>query len=103
MSENLKKCIPLLFFIADIKDKNLQKSVLKYYSRYRKISFALREICRNIIKGNIKLNKHKKSKISKYKSNIYKLASSKHSNKKHIQQVGGWSWLFPMISGILNI
>lgn len=106
MSENLKKCLPILAFIAEIKDQKLKISLLKYYAKYPKFYLALNEICKNLIKGNVKLSKYKRSKLLKVKSNIYKIANCKKLNRKErekqIVQTGGWSWIIPIITGLLQ-
>lgn len=100
MSVNLKAHLPLLEIISAIKDRKLQLALLKYYSKNKKFQSALKEISKNVIKGNVKLSNYKRRKLSKFKSNIYSIA---YENKpKKIVQTGGWLWVIPIIASLLK-
>ena len=101
MSDNLKKFLPTLEVVSTIRDKKLQKNVLKYFAKNKNFASALREITKNIIKGNVQLDKYKKRKISRHKTNLYSIAFSKN-HSKNIAQSGGWMWIIPIIASLLK-
>ena len=88
MSKNLRSTLIELNFVANIKSKKLQKQLLTYLSKIKKYRLAIREIALNLIKGNIKIDKPIKLKLSRYKKQI--LGSNKTLNKKYIVQSGGY-------------
>ena len=100
MSANLKKYLPVLLTLADIRDKKLSAALLKYYSKKVNFRKALREISRNVIKGNVPLSKHRKARIRQFRDNIYSVARS--PDQRHIVQTGGWLWLIPTIASLLK-
>ena len=100
MSANLKSNLPLLQIISDIKDKKLQLALLKYYSKNKKFQSALREISKNVIKGNVKLSNYKRRKLAKFKNNIYSIAYENKPAK--IVQTCGWLWVIPIIASLLK-
>ena len=64
MSKNLRSTLIELNFVANIKSKKLQKQLLTYLSKIKKYRLAIREIALNLIKGNIKIDKPIKLKLS---------------------------------------
>ena len=100
MSANLKKYLPVLLTLSDIKDEKLSNLLLRYYSKRENFRKALREISRNVIKGNIPLSKYRKAKIKRFRDNIYSVAQ--RPVKQHIVQSGGWLWIIPTIASLLR-
>jgi hypothetical protein len=108
MSSYVKECFKDLEFISKIKSAEAKKVMLKYYSQNPKIYLALREIAINVIKGHIDLDNKKKIALRQHKKQICELASSRKklcakSRKKLVVQSGGWLWLIPIISNIIDL
>ena len=101
MSENLRKWMPTLCVISFIKDKKLQKSLIRYFTKKKKFNLALREISINIIKGSIKLSKYKKAILSKQRKIIYSIAHNKNPIKNSIQSGGSLFYIIPLIASLL--
>ena len=105
MSENLKKCMNKLQFIASIKDDKLRQKILMTMSD-ECLFKALAEISTNTLNNNIKLSAIQKKKLQRYKK-IFKKFSSKVNNKvtktKLIKQSGGWlPILIPVVASLLT-
>ena len=107
MSENLKKHVKDLEFVSKIKCPKTKKQMLKYLSNNKNIYLALKEICCNLIKGNINISKKHKSKLNKHKKVIKEIVYKskpivKHRQKLVVQSVGGM-WIIPLIYLIIDI
>jgi hypothetical protein len=105
MSENLKKYFKTLEFTSNIKCKNTQNKLLSYLANDPKIYLALKEVAINVIKGNIELNRKQKLKLIKHKKLFHKLINkqSKQNQKKLVVQSGGWLWLLPVVSTVIDL
>jgi hypothetical protein len=106
MSTNLRKWLPILKVICDITDKKLQVKLIQYFSGKRSFNLSLREIFKNVIKGNVKMSSYKKQKLRKFKKNIYSLAYDKSLNSKIVsknfkQTVGSLLSVIPLIASLL--
>ena len=106
MSSNLKKWLPILKIISEISDKKLQIQLIKYYSRKKNFNLSLREIFKNVIKGNVRMSVYKKRKLQKIKKNIYSLAYEKNLNSKIVsknfrQSGGSLFYVIPLIASLL--
>ena len=104
MSKNLKTWLPILSLISSIRDSKVQKYLLKYFSKKKKFKSALREITRNIIKGNVLMSKHKRYKLSKNRKILYSIAYDKNDSKvqKNIIQSGGsLFYIIPLLASLL--
>jgi hypothetical protein len=80
--------------------------LLTYMAKNPKYYLALREIALNVIKGNAQVDDKTKRRLSKHKKSIYELVKSKHSlakRKKLVIQSGGWLWLIPSISSVIDL
>ncbi len=104
MSKQLRENLPHLQTIASVKDKKLQLSLLKYFSKKKSFKKALREISKNLIKGNVPLSKYRKSLIKKHRKNIYAVAYNNRIDSdnlsKQVIQTGGWLWIIPIIASL---
>ena len=101
MSANLKKYYRDLEFVSKIKNKKLQKDILKYISKNPNIYLAIKEIGVNVIEGNIKqkkLTKNKKTLLNKFKTK-----QSLTTCKKIVQNGGAWMWLIPLITTVIDL
>jgi hypothetical protein len=107
MSENLKYCLKDLEFVSKIKCEKTQKSLLMYLSKSPKYYLALKEIALNVIKGNVDIDNKTKKKLSKHKKNIYSLVLKNklrsRNRKKLVIQSGGWLWIIPLITSIIDL
>jgi hypothetical protein len=106
MSQNLRNCLKDLEFVSKIKDSKTQKNLLKYISNSPKYHMALKEIAVNVIKGNVKTNIKTKNKLRKHKKVISELAKSKNcaaKRKKLVIQSGGWLWIIPLITSLIEL
>ena len=106
MSENLRKSISDLDFVSRIKCPKTKKVLLKYLAKSPKYFLALREISNNIIKGHLPIKGNKKNKLKKYKKNIVQLAKASKNSKNRkslVVQSGGWLWIVPIVSGIIDL
>lgn len=106
MSENLRKYFSDLQFVSKIKCKKTKKILLKYLAKNPQIYSALKEIAVNVIKGNVEMDSKTKSKLRKHKKSICELAQSSKkckNRKKLIVQSGGWLWILPVISTIIDL
>ncbi len=107
MSENLKYCHKDLEFVSKIKCENTQKILLMYLAKSPKYYLALKEIALNVIKGNVYINNKTKKKLSKHKKNIYSLVLKNklysRDRKKLVVQSGGWLWIIPLITSIIDL
>ena len=106
MSANLKKYLPILMIISEVKDKDLQKKLINYFSNIKKFKLAVREISTNVIKGNVNLTKYKKNKLSKKKKFLYSIAfdkklSSKQFGKNLNQTGGSFLSIIPLIASLI--
>ena len=104
MSDNLKKWLPILCVISEIEDKKLQKNLLRYFSKKKSFMLSLREISKNIIKGNVEMSVYKKSKLMKQRKILYSIAYEKNplKVKKNIVQSGGsLFYILPLIASLL--
>ena len=107
MSQNLKNYYRDLEFISKIKCKKTKLALMKYISNDPKVYSALREIALNVIKGNVNIDKKTKNKLSKHKKNIYGICKKSKicakDRKKLVVQTGGWLWILPIVSSIIDL
>jgi hypothetical protein len=106
MSDNLQKCIRDLEFVSKISCVRTQRAVLRYLSKNPKFCRAVKEIAVNVIKGNIDLNEQTLNKLRPHKKLLRKLISKKTNKTKRkelVIQSGGWFWLIPVITGIIDL
>jgi hypothetical protein len=106
MSQNLRNCLKDLEFVSKIKCNKTQKNLLKYMSKSPKYYIALREIAINVIKGNVETDEKTKNRLRKNKNVIYNLVKSDNCSakrKKLVVQSGGWLWLLPLISSVIDL
>ena len=106
MSQNLRNCLKDLEFVSKIKCNKTQKNLLKYMSKSPKYYIALREIAINVIKGNVETDKKTKNRLRKSKKVICDLVKTKNclaKRKKLVVQSGGWLWLVPLISSVIDL
>ncbi len=106
MSQNLRNCLKDLEFVSKIRCNKTKKNLLKYMSNSPKYYMALREIALNVIKGNVETDLKTKNKLRKNKKVICDLVKSKNclaKRKKLVVQSGGWLWLVPLISSVIDL
>ena len=106
MSENLKKCMNKLVFIASIKNDLLRKKILMSLSD-ECLYDALQEIANNYKNKTIKLNPKTRSKLKGTKEKNILAFLKKKLNKKDkyklIKQSGGWlPVIIPAVASILS-
>lgn len=77
MSERLKQCIPMLEVLVKTKVPALQKKYFKLF--HHCILTVVREICLNLLLGNIDLTLFEREKLKKYKAALRKLADPQTS------------------------
>lgn len=88
-SKNLKKCLPLLETLSSIRDSKKRRDFLRVFES--NLIRALREMCYNLLNGNIPLNTEEKKKLMRYKRILRLLADSKTKKtrfRKIVTQTG---------------
>src|SRR5882757_6035603 len=107
MSHNLEKHFRDLEFISKVKCDKTKKALMKYLANDPKVYKAIREIALNVIKENIPIDQQTKNKLSKHKKNIYDICKNSRvcakDRKKLVIQSGGWLWLLPVVSNIIDL
>lgn len=86
MSENLKRQLPRLEIISQVKRLRVRKLLLEEFSADPMFCKAIREIVRNALKRNIKFSAKDKRRLAKYKKVITGL-SKKYKNEKRTQSL----------------
>lgn len=109
MSRRLQKCLPEIEKILSIKNKNKQKLELRKLSRKECFYLTIKEIARNIIKGNIDMSPSDKKMLRRYKSKIENIACNQNKRKRtqSVIQSGGWlsialPILIPLITDLIS-
>lgn len=108
MSQNLLKNFSKLEIISQLKNLKTRKLLLAEFSEDDSFCKAIREIVRNTINKNIKLQDKDKKKLKKYKKVILALArkrKSKKSTKALMQQSGTGIFLpivIPLVASIIG-
>lgn len=89
MSKRIKKNAHTLQYLSKC-DKHTATSILK--SSNPELVNCISDICHNILKDKVKLTPREKTKLSKYKLNIRKLANPKatQKTKRVLIQKGGF-------------
>lgn len=77
--------LPLLKALTSIKDKKLQRRLLRALCKEKKFKNCVCELAHNTIKQNILLSEQDKRRLNKHSSLIRGL-----SKKKKLQQAGGF-------------
>ena len=77
MPEKLKQCIPMLEVLIKTNDDGTRRKYLRLF--HDCILKAVREICLNLLVGNIDLTVHEKARLRKYKKALRKLADPQTS------------------------
>lgn len=72
MSEQLKNCIPVLELLVKVKNPKKRKEYFKLF--HQCILRAIREICINLLLGNVPLLTTEKARLRKYKTGLRILA-----------------------------
>lgn len=99
--EGVIKCLPELIKLIEIKDRVKQRKIILNCQSC--IIYAISEIIKNILNGNIPISTTEKKKLIKYKTALRKLATTKVSlpeRRRVVNQVGGAlpALLIPAIS-----
>ena len=93
--------------VSNIKCNETKIALLKYLSNDPRIFKALKEIALNIIEGHMTIDKKTKKKLSKHKEIIYAICNkskvSAKDRKKLVVQSGGWLWILPIVSSIIDL
>ena len=99
MSRNLKKCIPILQSLVVVKDGKKRQGLLQLFEQ--NISRALRELCYNLIRGNMPLTDENKKSLLRFKRVIRLLADAKTNKttvRRMVKQSGrGLPMLIPLL------
>ena len=103
MSRLIKKYLPVMDNFKKLKSKDRRRLIVED----EKLTKCVCEICLNLIKGNIPLNKPQKVKLRPHKKIIRKLARKVKNlkNRKKLLQKGAGVFLpllFSVISPILS-
>ena len=107
MSVHLKKHFRDLEFVSKIKCQKTKKALMQYIAKNPEIYKALREIALNIIEGNISIDKKSKNRLLKHKKTIYGICKkskvSAKQRKKLVVQSGGWLWILPLVTSVIDL
>lgn len=79
-SSNLKKCLPLIETMAKIKDGKKRQAFLKLFEA--NLTRALREICHNVLQGNMTLSDDEKKTLSRFKRALRVLADPRTKKRR---------------------
>lgn len=107
-SENLLRCIPHFTVLSKVKNINLRKKVLAdMCAKDKTYCKGMKEICNNLVHGNIKLPKKMKKKLWKHRKIIRSVATVLESRnprrKKLVIQTGGFiHLLLPAVLSTLS-
>src|SRR5882757_6205219 len=99
MSHNLEKHFRDLEFISKVKCDKTKKALMKYLANDPKVYKAIREIALNVIKENIPIDQQTKNNYDICKNS--RVCSK--DRKKLVVQSGGWLWLLPVVSTIIDL
>ena len=98
MSDSIKANFKFIRLLSDSSPLSRRKLLQKVSNKDLK---AISELCLNLIRGNIKLNKRQRAKFERYKKSIGLLANRRISLKKKkqvINQKGSAGFLLPLAS-----
>jgi len=103
MSKRVKKYAPTLELLAKC-DKHTANSVVK--SARPEFLNCIGDICYNILQGRVPLSPKDKTKLSKYKQQIRKIANKKTTlkSKRELIQKGGFigAILAPLLGSLIT-
>lgn len=106
MSQNVRTHAHMLKVLSECNPK-LQKLIIE--NGGAKLIHCICEICLNILKGNVSLNKHQKQKLNRHRQTIRTLTNPKASvasKKKILVQKGGGfisSLIVPVLSTLAGL
>lgn len=89
VSHNLKKCLPLLQALSSIKDGDKRRVFLKAFEA--NLHRAIKEICFNLLNGNLTLSADEKKRLGRFKKILRVLADAKTRKlqfRKAVTQTG---------------
>lgn len=96
--QRIEVFLPLLKAIITIKDKKVQKKVLRQLARDTDFARLMREIASNTINNNLVLTPRQKTILNKHTSTVRGLLK-----KKKIQQSGGFLQIVvPLLATLLS-
>lgn len=107
MTQNLRKNFKLLELLMTTKNESTRKTMLKDLSKNDKFFRALKEVCRNVLIGNIPMSKYKKKKLQPHEKLIKGIVLTKKlttkKRKQMVTQSGGFlPFLLPTVISILS-
>ena len=103
MSDNLRKCLPVLEFVASIRRKALRTAILKELSKYKAVYKAIKELALNTINKNIPLKKKDKVKLRKSATTLQSFKKKKNNKRTLVIQSGGFlPYLVPLFISLLQ-
>ena len=103
MSNNLKNCLGVLEYTANILNKSTQKAMFVCLSKDKQIYFALKEIAQNIINGNISVDEEIASELKKSANFIHKIAETNDDKQKVVKQAINWIWIMPLVKASFDL
>lgn len=86
MSENLKKQLPRMKFICEMRSLQQRVQLLKAFSKDEMFCKAVREICRNAVEKRIPFTDENRRKLLRYRKVIMSLAQKKRTKMKRHQR-----------------
>jgi len=103
MSDNLKNCLGVLEYTANILNKNTQKAMFVCLAKDKQIYFALKEIAQNILNGNIFIDDEIASELNKSSSAINKIAETNEDKQKIVKKAIDWIWIMPLVKASFDL
>ena len=89
---------PLLCAVAAVRHKKCQQQILNQLKKNKRIVGCMKEIAKNLIKGDLKLSKTDKRKLNRHSNLIRSLAKG-----KSIEQSGGFLNLaLPILASVIS-
>lgn len=106
-SKTLKKALPILKYVSNVKSGLKRKRILKEISSDPHIYDAICEVCLNTVKGNIELSPADRKKLKSHKKCLVALASRKGARgykRQLVVQSGGaiLPILIPAVASIVS-
>ena len=105
MSGRMKKHALCLQLLTDTRNAKLRKAILEHADP--EFIRALCECAQNILRGNVKMTSHEKSRLRKYRSKLHLLAGKRglsvKQKRRKLQQTGGFlpALLAPLAASIV--
>lgn len=99
MSTNLKRQLPKLEVVSQIRNSKLRQHVLFELAKDKAVCSAIREIMKNVKSGNIKLTDRQKNQVKKHRKVILEILKRRQrlGKKRQLVVQTGSGFLLPLL------